>query len=215
MKQLFFDFFATDVYNMDNFIVNNSNIEAYNFLSNDESHQLVFLNGEEKSGKTYLSTLWKQRYNAKNINFDKLNLLDFDEYITKINNLVETFDYYIIDELEENFDEEKLFYLLNLIINSSSFVLIISKFNIFKKKVLLKDLSSRIKSGVNLSIKKFCKKTKRIFIVKLLLDRGLSLSDDVVNYLEKKLPNNYKAICLFIDNMPTSKINLKEIKKYL
>ena len=213
MRQLFFDFFANDCYNLDNFIVNDSNSEAYNFLNNDENHQIIFLNGEEKSGKTYLTTIWKQKYNAKNINFNELDCLDFDPYIKKINELIEQFDYYIVDELNDNFDEEKLFYLLNLILNNNSFILIASKFNIFKKKIYLKDLNSRVKSSVNLNIKKFSKKTKQIFIVKLLTDKGLSLTDDVVKYLCKKLPNNYKNICNTIEDISSKKtINLKEIK---
>lgn len=213
MKQLLFDFFVNDCYNLDNFIVNDSNSEAYDFLNNNENHQIVFLNGEEKSGKTYLTTIWKQKYNAKNININELNSLDFDDYIKKINELIEQFDYYIVDELDNNFNEEKLFYFLNLILNNNSFVLITSKFNIFKKKIHLKDLISRIKSAANLSIKKFPKKTKQIFIVKLLTDKGLSVTDDVVKYLCKKLPNNYKIICNTIDNIAAKKvINVKEIK---
>ena len=215
MKQLFFDFFANDCYNINNFIVNDSNRDAYNFLMEDTNHQIVFLSGEEKSGKTYLSTIWKQKYNAKNINFNDLNTLNFDEYIKKINSLIEMFDYYVIDELNENFDEEKLLYLLNLVINSSSFLLIITRFNITKKKVHLKDLSSRIKSSTTLTIKKFCKKTKNIFIIKLLNDKGYALGDDIINYLTKKLPNNYKDIYLLIENILNNKLTLKEIKKIL
>ena len=118
-------------------------------------------------------------------------------------------------ELNENFDEEKLLYLLNLVINSSSFLLIITRFNITKKKVHLKDLSSRIKSSTTLTIKKFCKKTKNIFIIKLLNDKGYALGDDIINYLTKKLPNNYKDIYLLIENILNNKLTLKEIKKIL
>ena len=216
MKQLLFDFFTNDCYNLDNFIINDSNSEAYDFLNNNENHQIVFLNGEEKSGKTYLATIWKQKYNAKSINFNELNSLDSDNYIKKINELIEQFDYYIVDELGCDFDEEKLFYFLNLVLNNNSFALITSKFNIFKKKIYLKDLNSRIKASVNLNIKKFSKKTKRIFIVKLLTDKGLSVNDDVVKYLCKKLPNNYKIVYNTIGNITAKKIiNIKEIKKNL
>ena len=212
MKQLFFDFFTSDNYNLDNFIVNDSNKNAYNFLNSDNIHQIVFLTGEEKSGKTYLTTLWKQKYNAKNIDFSRLEFMDYDEYIENINELIEKFDYYIMDELPDNFDEEKLFYLLNLVLNNNSFILITAKFNILKKKIHLKDLLSRIRSAPVLNIKKFCKKTKKAFILKLLMDKGLFLGDDIVSYLNKKLPNNYKSICLFIDDLTMATLDLKTIK---
>ena len=159
MKQLEFDFFDNiDCYNINNFIINSSNFNAYNYLTNlDNKDHFIFLSGEDKSGKTYLSLIWKQLVNARNIDFNTLNSLSFDDFIESINSIIEPFDYYILDDLPSNFNEEKLFYILNSILNNNSIILITSNFNIFKKKILLKDLQSRVKSGINLKIGKFCK----------------------------------------------------------
>lgn len=220
MKQLEFDFLNDiDCYDINNFIVNSSNIEAYNYLNNiDNKDHFIFLNGEEKSGKTYLSMLWKQKVNARNINFDALNKMPFEDFIYSINNIIEPFDYYIVDDLVVDFNEEKLFYLLNSVLSNNSIILITSVFDIFKSKILLKDLKSRIRVGINLKIKKFCKDTKCVYIAKLLSDKKLFLSDDLLKYLTKKLPNNYKDLYFKLDEIVSSsigeKITLSKLKSF-
>lgn len=220
MKQLEFDFFDNvDCYNINNFIINSSNFEAYTYLTNiDNKDRFIFLNGEEKSGKTYLSLIWKQLMNAKNIDFNILNTMSFDDFIKNINTVIELFDCYIVDDLPFDFDEEKLFYLLNTILNSNSTILITSNFNVFKKKILLKDLKSRINSGINLRIGKFCKDTKYVYITKILTDNKLFLSDDLIKYLTRKLPNNYKEIHMKLEEIIGSstgeKITLQFLKSF-
>ncbi len=219
MKQLEFDFFENiDCYNINNFIINSSNFNAYNYLTNlDNKDHFIFLSGEDKSGKTYLSLIWKQLVNARNIDFNTLNSLSFDDFIESINSIIEPFDYYILDDLPSNFNEEKLFYILNSILNNNSIILISSNFNIFKKKILLKDLQSRVKSGINLKIGKFCKETKYIYIAKLLSDNKLFLSEDIMKYLVRKLPNNYKDLYFkveeIVDLSSSNKITLQNIKQ--
>ena len=219
MKQLEFDFFENiDCYNINNFIINSSNFNAYNYLTNpDNKDHFIFLSGEDKSGKTYLSLIWKQLVNARNIDFNTLNSLSFDDFIESINSIIEPFDYYILDDLPSNFNEEKLFYILNSILNNNSIILISSNFNIFKKKILLKDLQSRVKSGINLKIGKFCKETKYIYIAKLLSDNKLFLNEDIMKYLVRKLPNNYKDLYFkveeIVDFSSSNKIILQNIKQ--
>ena len=219
MKQLEFDFFDDiDCYNINNFIVNSSNFGAYNYLTNIENKDhFIFLSGEEKSGKTYLSLIWKQLVNARNVDFNIINSLSFDDFIKSINSIIEPFDYYIVDGLPFDFDEEKLFHLLNSILNNNSIILITSNFNIFKKKILLKDLQSRVKSGINLKIGKFCKETKYIYIAKLLSDNKLFLNEDIMKYLVRKLPNNYKDLYFkveeIVDFSSSNKVTLQNIKQ--
>lgn len=219
MKQLEFDFFDNiDCYNINNFIINSSNFNAYNYLTNlDNKDHFIFLSGEDKSGKTYLSLIWKQLVNARNIDFNTLNSLSFDDFIESINSIIEPFDYYILDDLPFNFNEEKLFYILNSILNNNSIILITSNFNIFKKKILLKDLQSRVKSGINLKIGKFCKETKYIYIAKLLSDNKLFLNEDIMKYLVRKLPNNYKDLYFkvkeIVDFSSSNKITLQNVKQ--
>lgn len=200
MKQLFFDFFEEDNYNINNFIVFNENLEAYYFLNRNKedenilTNQLIFLSGGKKCGKTHLGQIWKQKHNAKVLNYNDIFSLDFGNFIDCINKTIEKFDYYLLDNLGNNFDEDRLFYLLNSVLNNSSAILIISEFNLAKKKIKIKDLKSRINSGINLKIKKLSKEVKTMLINKLFIDKHISVSGDILKYLTKKLKNDYELV---------------------
>ena len=109
MKQLEFDFFENiDCYNINNFIINSSNFNAYNYLTNlDNKDHFIFLSGEDKSGKTYLSLIWKQLVNARNIDFNTLNNLSFDDFI---NDALENGFYMLTDSdgIPEAIDSQEL-----------------------------------------------------------------------------------------------------------
>lgn len=204
MKQLGFNFLDEDNYNINNFIVFDSNIEAYYFLNKNKEdenildNQLIFLSGERKCGKTHLGCIWKQKHNAKTLNYNELFSLKMENFIVKVSGCIEKFDYYLLDDLANDFDEEKLFYLLNAILNNNSAILVISQQNIFKKKIRLKDLKSRINGAVNLKIKKLLKSVKTMLLVKLFSDRQISVNGEVLKYLTKKLPNDYWSVCDFV-----------------
>ncbi|MBR2141269.1 MAG: hypothetical protein IJ853_02835 [Rickettsiales bacterium] len=227
MRQLGFSFLNEDDYNINNFIVFDGNNGAYYFLNrskDDENildNQLIFLSGEKKCGKTHLGYIWKQQHNAKNLYYDDLFSLNMNDFIKTVNEVIERFDYYILDDLRDDFDEEKLLYLINTVFNNSSVMLIISDFNILKKKISIKDLKSRINAGVNLKIKKLSKTVKTMFIVKLFADRQININGDVLKYLTKKLDTNYNVIFNFVKNIDDilvsdkNKINLKLIKELI
>lgn len=204
MKQLGFNFLDEDNYNINNFIVFDSNIEAYYFLNRNKEdenildNQLIFLSGERKCGKTHLGCIWKQKHNAKTINYNELFSLKMENFIVKVGECIEKFDYYLLDDLADDFDEEKLFYLLNVILNNNSAILVISQQNIFKRKIRLKDLKSRINGAVNLKIKRLLKNVKTMLLVKLFSDMQISVNGEILKYLTKKLPNNYYSVCDFV-----------------
>lgn len=226
MQQLGFGFLDEDNYNINNFIVFNENKEAYYFLNKNKedenilNHQIIFLSGERKCGKTHLGQIWKQKHNAKNINYKSFEL-NLDDFMEHIGNNIEKFDYYLLDNLNDKVDENKLFYLLNTILNNNSAILIISEFNILKSKLKLKDLKSRINSAVHLKIKKLSKEIKTMLIIKLFADKQISVNGEVLKYLTKKLTTNYEYINNYINKISNEilenkkRITLNYIKEIL
>jgi chromosomal replication initiation ATPase DnaA len=225
MQQLGFDFLNEDNYNINNFIVFNGNLEAFYFLSRDKddenilNNQILFLNGEEKCGKTYLAMIWKQKHNAKLINANNLINTNFDDFVKYIGNVIEKFEYYVLDNMNENISEDKFFYLLNTILNNSSVILVVSEFDFMKRVFKLEDLGSRIKSAVHLKIKKLSKEIKPMLLIKLFSDRQISIGGDVLKYLNKHLKTKYKDVCNFVELVSGEclgdkrKINLNLIKR--
>ncbi len=226
MRQLGFDFLNEDNYNINNFIPFNENEEAFYFLNRSkedenilEEHQVIFLSGGRKCGKTHLGQIWKQKHNAKNINYNEIFKLEFEDFINYIGTNIEKYDYYLLDNLDKNFNENKLFHLINTVLNNNSSILIISNFNILRKKIKIKDLKSRINSAVHLKIKKLSKEIKTMLIIKLLADNQISLNGDILKYLTKKLKTDYEFIYNFIDLLVDKitengrKINLVSVKE--
>ncbi len=225
MRQLGFDFLNEDNYNINNFIPFGENEEAFYFLNRskeDENileHQIIFLTGGRKCGKTHLGQIWKQKHNAKNINYEEIFKLELDDFINYIGNNIEKYDYYLLDNLDENFDENKLFHLINNVLNNNSNILIISNFNILSKKFKIKDLKSRVNSAIHLKIKKLSKEIKTMLIIKLLADNQISLNGEILKYLTKKLKTDYEYIYNFIDKLVDKitenggKINLISVKE--
>jgi chromosomal replication initiation ATPase DnaA len=201
MKEMEFNFFEKDEYNASNFIIYNENIEAFYYLNQDlenVNYSAIFLTGAKKSGKTYISKIWKQKHNAKYIDYNILELESFEKFVDEVANKVEVFDCYLIDDFGINFKEDRLLFLLNYVAEKHSKLLIVSDFEFNKVKIKLKDLKSRINSSIFLKIKKLPKEIKPMFILKLFNDKKIPIPSGVLKFLLQKLPNDYEKICDFV-----------------
>ena len=224
MKQLTFDFGDENKYNINDFIISPENIEAFYYINQDEengtnTNNLIFLSGERKSGKTFLANIWKIKNNAKFIIYNNLFELSFDDFVIKTNQIIEHFDYYIIDNFEKTFDEQKLLFLINSIIQHNSKLLIVSNFIFSKIKFNIKDLKSRINAGVFLRIKRFSKEIKPMLILKIFSTKYIKISGQVLRFLVQKLPNDYEGIFNSINDIikksAGKKISLNVVREIL
>ena len=227
MQQLAFNFLSEkEIYDFDDFIVFNSNFEAYNILVNNENNEndkeIILLYGPEKSGKTYLANLWKIKKNAKIIKCNSFKNLSEENFSEKLLGIIENYDYYLIDDFDYKIiNEKKLFHLINIIYSTHSKLLIVSNKDISAQLFSIKDLKSRINSCIKLRIKELNETDKKIFIIRLLANKKLILSKQTINYIEKIAPNTYKKIYDFIEKIDSKakqenkKITIPFIKKYL
>lgn len=239
--QLSFNFPRSNDYSFENFIVFDSNNEAFNYLLGDVLNAdeekttalglIIFLRGEQKSGKTHLAQLWKQKNNAKILPVDQLFCLKFEQFTNEINNLIEPLDYYLVDDfrvlnkhitaeaiaegekIEESLEESiisstfekdwenKLFHMLNLILQRRSSILLTVEREVMKyltKNTQMVDLRSRIRAAVQLSIGSLRKDAKLPLLNKLLTDCQLNIDSSALKYLVKKLPTNYATLVNFV-----------------
>ena len=204
IRQMSFDFIADVKYSINNFIVSNENIDAFCYLNKDlndlPKNYIIFLSGESKCGKTHLGQIWKQKYNAKNINICEFNKLSFDEFIIKLNSLIDSFDYYVFDNFPEDIEEDKFLFILNTIILNNSNILIISSCDFRHKTIVTKDLKSRVDASVHLKIDSLSKDIKPMFINKLFADKQIFIDGSILKYLNENLPTNYYSIFDFVEN---------------
>ena len=115
-RQKFFKFNFKNDNELSDFYVNETNIEAYKGVTN-QNNKHILLVGPNKSGKSYLANLWCIKNKG-------IKLKDNLDYI--INNNMNTF----IDNIDMGFDEEELFFVINHSIVNSLRILITTSSNI-------------------------------------------------------------------------------------
>jgi chromosomal replication initiation ATPase DnaA len=221
-----FDFIADENYSASNFIVFSGNIEAFclaNRMRGDDSDlvgQIVFLGGDRKCGKTHLSQIWKQNRGAKTIDLLELYKLPFESFVEKIGSTVEQFEFYLIDDFPQDIEDDKFFYLVDVIANNNSTILIVSNFNRRREQIILRDLESRIVASTFLKIGKLTRDVKPMLINKLFSDRQIFIDGNVLEYLDRILITNYENIYNYIDKICSGmleeehRLTVGFIKKY-
>ncbi|MDR1495148.1 MAG: hypothetical protein LBI29_03920, partial [Rickettsiales bacterium] len=200
-QQMTFDFLVEENYSTGNFIVFGGNIEAFCTLNRAKEdtddgldNQITFLSGEEKCGKTHLGQIWKHNHNANTLDLSELQGLKFEEFIQKIGNVIEKFEYYLVDNFPRNIEDDKFFYLLNTLMINNSSVLIVSGEDLGRRHSKIKDLESRLRGGTILKIGKLTSDAKPMLINKLFADKQIYVRGDVLKYLNGKLGASYRDV---------------------
>ena len=179
-KQKIISYTFTDNMNEINFFVNKTNFHAFNRLINQES-TFSFLYGPKKSGKSFLSNIWKNKYNAIKLSNN------FEELIKKKDNI-------LIDDLYF-FDQEIIFHLVNYCILNNLRILITSPYKINDINFKFNDLPSRLKTFSFLEINKPDDEMLLTILTKLLIDKQFIVnSNDIFEYILRRVDRSYKGI---------------------
>ena len=179
-KQKIISYTFTDNMNEINFFVNKTNFHAFNRLINQES-TFSFLYGPKKSGKSFLSNIWKNKYNAIKLSNN------FEELIKKKDNI-------LIDDLYF-FDQEIIFHLVNYCILNKLRILITSPYKINDINFKFNDLPSRLKTFSFLEINKPDDEMLLTILTKLLVDKQFIVnSNDIFEYILRRVDRSYKGI---------------------
>ena len=186
-KQKIISYTFTDNMNEINFFVNKTNFHAFNRLINQES-TFSFLYGPKKSGKSFLSNIWKNKYNAIKLSNN------FEELIKKKDNI-------LIDDLYF-FDQEIIFHLVNYCILNNLRILITSPYKINDINFKFNDLPSRLKTFSFLEINKPDDEMLLTILTKLLVDKQFIVnSNDIFEYILRRVDRSYKGIYDIVDKL--------------
>ena len=186
-KQKIISYTFTDNMNEINFFVNKTNFHAFNRLINQES-TFSFLYGPKKSGKSFLSNIWKNKYNAIKLSNN------FEELIKKKDNI-------LIDDLFF-FDQEIIFHLVNYCILNKLRILITSPYKINDINFKFNDLPSRLKTFSFLEINKPDDEMLLTILTKLLVDKQFIVnSNDIFEYILRRVDRSYKGIYDIVDKL--------------
>ena len=177
-RQKFFKFNFKNDNELSDFYVNETNIEAYKGVTN-QNNKHILLVGPNKSGKSYLANLWCIKNKG-------IKLKDNLDYI--INNNMNTF----IDNIDMGFDEEELFFVINHSIVNSLRILITTSSNINEINFSLKDLISRLKAFAFLRINQPDDDMLINVLTKLFVEKQFIVnSKDVFQFIIKNTNRSY------------------------
>lgn len=186
MKQKLFKFENNPDFSENNFFVSESNRDVFEWIKKWPTwpSHCLFLYGTEHSGKSHLAYIWS-----------KISDACFLEPDFNINN-IEKGKNYIIDNAEK-FKEKKLFHLFNSVKENTGYFLITSR----KSSFDLKDLDSRIKSSIYVSIKEPDDELIKTLLVKMFSDRQIRIDREVVDFSVSRIGRSFLDIKNFIEDV--------------
>ena len=190
--QLILKFPEHRAYKREDFYVSPSNQEAYDFINNWPKwiKRIVNIFGPSGSGKSHLSSILKTKTKCLEILANELNEDIIFEFKTK--------EVLIIENFNEKIPEELLFSLWNIALQDNKYFLINSIKPISSFKFKLPDLTSRVKSSLNIEIKLPSDDLISAIIAKNFSDKQIMVEEKHIDYIIKRIDRSYEKISQFI-----------------
>ena len=190
--QLILKFPEHKAYKKEDFYVSPSNQEAYDFINNWPKwiKRIVNIFGPSGSGKSHLSSILKTKTKCLEISANELNEDIIFEFKTK--------EVLIIENFNEKIPEELLFSLWNIALQDNKYFLINSIKPISSYKFKLPDLTSRVKSSLNIGIKLPSDDLISAIIAKNFSDKQIMVEEKHIDYIIKRIDRSYEKISQFI-----------------
>ena len=199
MEQSFFNYDLRPNFSMNDYFVGTSNNEAYNLLINTKNINNLFLIGPSKSGNNHLSFIWQKKFNA----------IIFDSNIKEI---LENTSNVIIDNIFDNINEEEIFHIINHCSSVNSKILVTSNIGLNEYTFQLKDLSSRLKTFININIYLPDDELLINLMTKLFHDKQIIIKNpEIFHYIIKRVHRSYDKIFHLIDKI--DKLLMKKNKQ--
>jgi len=189
MEQSFFNYNLRPNFSISDYFVGTSNIEAYNLLINTQNINNLFLIGPSKSGKTHLAFIWQKKFNA----------IIYDNNIKQI---LENTSNVIVDNIFDNINEEEIFHIINHCSSVNSKILVTSNIKLNEYTFQLKDLSSRLKTFININIDLPDDELLINLMTKLFHDKQIIVKNpEIFHYIIKRVHRSYDKIFHLIDKI--------------
>ena len=199
-------------YGKHDFIIGESNMEAVKWIDNFSKSKVsgLVIIGPIASGKSHLISTLKNKYKileAEDINDEKINILELKDLI--------------IENIEKIENHYFFLHVINIVKEKKFKVLLTSRLSIKELNIKLEDLKSRLLAYSHSNILLPTDDVLRGIITKISKDKGLLLSDTVINYILNHVERSYSIINSFINELDhlslirKKKITIPFIKKLI
>ena len=214
-NQILFDFKFNKNYLDQDYYLSPSNQNAYNLINCWPKwiKKTINLYGEKFSGKSHLVSIFEKKTTCIKVFSEEFSDMTIQNF--KIKQAL------IIEDLDENFSENLLYTVLNIIEQENKYLLITSLEPLNKFNFKLPDLISRIRNCLIIGIKNPDDNLIFALLIQYLSDRQINIDKKLIEYIIKRIDRSYEKIFLFIhkiDKLSLKKgipINLSIIKEAL
>ena len=214
------------IYEKDDFLVSNSNKEAYRLINSwpEWRSRKIIIFGDSGTGKTHLSKIWENKTSAIILNLNKLKKIKFESFFQKknifiIENISGFFDK--INKKEKNNLEKKLLHFYNLIEEKKGYLLLTSLIAPKLWKISLPDLKSRILSSIAVKIKKPNDELLSSVLVKLFVDKQILIDKKIIKFIVYRSERSFANLENIVNKIDKQslitkkKININFVKKLI
>lgn len=199
-KQLFFQFAKLYPNEDSNIVVADFNYEVMEFLFKPHSWLSNFLcvYGESGVGKSFLAQRFLRLHQGKEV-FEK----DI-QHISKIERITKLYEVLLFEDFEKFYNKknEVLFFnLYNTVQASNCKLIITSSTPLHNIPINLPDLQSRLKSITALQVKNPNDITLQQLFIKIIADKQIYVSKEVVDYIFKRIQRDMPSIITLTNKM--------------
>jgi chromosomal replication initiation ATPase DnaA len=202
--QILFNFKLNKNYFDQDYYLSSSNQEAYKLINCWPKwiKKTINLYGEKFSGKSHLASIFEKKTACIKVFSRKFSDETIQNFKTK--------QAVIIEDLDENFSENLLYAVLNIIEQENKYLLITSLEPLNKFNFKLPDLISRIRNCLIIGIKNPDDNLIYALLTKYLSDRQINIDKKLIEYIIKRIDRSYEKIFLFIHKV--DELSLKKGK---
>ncbi|MEG9861440.1 MAG: hypothetical protein V6Z81_02905 [Parvularculales bacterium] len=188
IHQLFLDLPHHSAVGRDDFFMNEANAHALSMIDCWPSwpDRVLVLCGPEGSGKSHLACVWQQISGAQMVDLGGLNQA-LAEGIGQCAVIVED-----IHQCPKD-GERKLLHLVNMVRQEKGWLLLTSRLTPTKWPICLPDLASRLRAAPHVFLESPDDTLLAAVLDKLLRDRQLRVSEDLVHYMVSRMERSLAA----------------------
>ena len=224
--QLLFDLKKKKIYEKDDFLVSDSNKEAYKLINRwpNWSSRKIIIFGDSGTGKTHLSRIWQKKTSAIFLNLNKFKKIRFDNFFLKKN-------IFIIENISNFFNkikkkdkdnlEKNLLHFYNLIEEKKGYLILTALNSPKFWKINLPDLKSRILSSIIVKINKPNDELLSSVLVKLFLDKQILIDKKIIKFIVYRSERSFTSLQNIVNKIDKQslitkkKINISFVKKLI
>ena len=187
-RQLVLELPHAESLSRDNFLEGPPNAAALALIESwpDWPNRIMLLVGPEGAGKSHLAAIWAETAGARSTTARLLTTAEVPGALSTGALVVE-------DLTSSAFDERALFHLMNLAREDEAFVLLTARASPSTLQIELRDLRSRLRAVPVVSLLPPDDQLFRALIVKLCMDRQLSIDETLISYLATRIDRSLAA----------------------